>query len=50
MLQSADPGEQKVRDRPGRKRLQIAVGTEVRGTSAPGCEGWVHEEQEQGRV
>lgn len=46
MFQSADPREQQVRDRPGRKRWQIAVGTEVRGTSAPGFEGWVHEEEE----
>lgn len=27
----ADPGEQKVRDRPGKRKLQIAVGTGVRG-------------------
>lgn len=47
---SADPVEQKVRDRPGRKRLQIGAGTEVRGTSAPGFEGWLHEEEEQGKV
>lgn len=39
-----------MRDRPGRKRLQIGAGTEVRGTSAPGFEGWLHEEEEQGRV